>query len=147
MRTVEEIKADIKSISELQTTDIFEQRSNLTKIHALERELQQTVISGIPLDRLEVICAAEKDGRLVTLPCKVDDTVYVISGHGARSNPEIVERTVYSFYVEENGRVLLKLGTFDGCYSDELGKITGSPFWEGYYLTRAEAEKALEEKK
>ena len=33
-------------------------------------------ISDIPLDRLEAICAAEKDGQCVVLPCKVGDTVY-----------------------------------------------------------------------
>ena len=135
MRTVEEIKSDIASCDSSWIDSAL--------CRSLRCELYETILDGIPLDRLEAICAAERDGRLVTLPCKVDDTVYVISGHGARSNPKIVERTVYSFYVEENGRVLLKLGTFDGCYSDELGKITGSPFWEGYYLTRAEAEKAL----
>ena len=36
-------------------------------------------ISDIPLDRLEAICAAEKDGQCVVLPCKVGDTVYKIS--------------------------------------------------------------------
>lgn len=33
---------------------------------------------GIPLDRLEAICNAERDGRCVVLPCKVDATVYTI---------------------------------------------------------------------
>ena len=38
-------------------------------------------ISSIPLDRLEEICAAEKDGRLVTLPTgKIGDVVEWDSG-------------------------------------------------------------------
>lgn len=31
---------------------------------------------GIPLDRLEIICQAEKEGRCVVLPCKVGDRLY-----------------------------------------------------------------------
>ena len=38
-------------------------------------------ISGIPLDRLEAICAAERDGRLVALPVgKIGDVVEWDSG-------------------------------------------------------------------
>ncbi len=33
------------------------------------------ITSGISLDRLREICDAERDGRLVVLPCKVGDTV------------------------------------------------------------------------
>ena len=36
------------------------------------------ITKNIPLDRLEAICAAEKDGRCVVLPCKVGDTVYKV---------------------------------------------------------------------
>ena len=104
------------------------------------------ISKGIPLDRLEAICAAERDGRLVALPCKEGDTVYIISGLDAECDPKIEEKTIYSFDVGKDGRVLLRSDTFDGtiCYADELGKITDSPFREGYYLTRTEAEKALE---
>jgi hypothetical protein len=34
--------------------------------------------ASIPLDRLEAICAAEKDGRCVVLPCKVGVDVYAV---------------------------------------------------------------------
>lgn len=38
-----------------------------------EEELAKiiTAVGNIPLDRLEVICTAERDGRCVVLPCKV----------------------------------------------------------------------------
>lgn len=34
------------------------------------------IVRNIPLDRLEEICTAEREGRLVVLPCKVGETVY-----------------------------------------------------------------------
>jgi hypothetical protein len=37
------------------------------------------IVDGIPLDRLEEICNAERDGRCAALPCFFDDTFYDIS--------------------------------------------------------------------
>lgn len=43
----------------------------------LLRQLEEMyeITDGIPLDRLEAICAAEKDGRCVVLPVKVGDLI------------------------------------------------------------------------
>ena len=106
---------------------------------------EDTGITPEEIDHAKDLLAAERDGRLVALPCKEGDTVYIISGLDAECDPKIEEKTIYSFDVGKDGRVLLRSDTFDGtiCYADELGKITDSPFREGYYLTRTEAEKAL----
>ncbi len=39
-----------------------------------------TEFNGLPIDRLRELVQAERDGRLVALPCKVWDTVYVTNG-------------------------------------------------------------------
>ena len=69
------------------------------------------------LDRLEELAEADKDGRLVVLPCKVGDTVYILRR------------------------------TFDG--ADVVGET--ELWWDDIpqlgktvFLTREEAEKALE---
>lgn len=79
MRTIEEIKADIekfnkcdrksnhcpKDICKIQSNEcdrIHERRTN-----ELQIELLQALTETIPLDRLEQICNAERDGRLVVL--------------------------------------------------------------------------------
>ena len=51
-----------------------------TGMDRMERELYEfhKATAGISLDRLTEICAAEKDGRCVVLPCKVGDTFYTI---------------------------------------------------------------------
>lgn len=98
---------------------------------------------------LRELIAAEKDGRCAVMPCKVGDTIYCISGDANECDTEIEEKTVYAFLVEKDGRILLRDDPWDGsiCYADELGKIVGTPFWDGHYLTRAEAEKALEKER
>lgn len=74
------------------------------------------------LDRLEKLAEADKDGRLVVLPCKVGTTTYYIHYpivvYPDKSEPEI------------------KRGIFTLCDLDRVGYSV--------FLTREEAEKALE---
>ena len=71
------------------------------------------------LDRLEELAEADKDGRLVVLPCKVGDTVYMISWR-------------------LNGRHEIEERVFSLTYFDP------AKYGKDYFLTREEAGKALE---
>jgi hypothetical protein len=62
MRTVDEIKADIKICS----------RNEFPKLLA---ELWLSLTWDIDIVRLVEICEAERDGRLLVLPCKVEGLV------------------------------------------------------------------------
>ena len=82
--------------------------------------------NGLPVDRLRELAEADKDGRLVVLPCKVGDTVYLIVTKRARNyTPEFrfVKKSRLTFLNME--RIL-----------QDFGKEA--------FLTREEAEKALE---
>lgn len=75
MRTIEEIKADIASCEACEKhKSICDRKCPICKhIHdsnkdMFENELLCALTSDIPLDRLEVICKAEKDGRCVIVP-------------------------------------------------------------------------------
>ena len=96
---------------------------------------------GFDLDRLEKLAEADRDGRLLALPCKVGDTVYYWDGC------QIIDYKVESFSVfDEN--VWLMYGVHR---EKRNGIVFGREFWahEFYYcktvfLTREEAKKALE---
>jgi len=78
------------------------------------------------IDRVKALAEADKDGRLVVLPCKVGDTVYLIVTKRARNyTPEFrfVKKSRLTFLNME--RIL-----------QDFGKEA--------FLTREEAEKALE---
>ena len=75
MRTVEEIKADLPRVAFAADRYVATRKSE----QQYEIELRAAITTNIPIDRLKAICAAEKDGRLVVLPCKVGDAVYKIS--------------------------------------------------------------------
>lgn len=81
-----------------------------------------TEFSGLPIDRLRELAEADKDERLVVLPCQVGTATYYIhypiAVYPDKSEPEI------------------KRGIFTLCDLDRVG--------HSVFLTREEAEKALE---
>ena len=78
---------------------------------------------GIAIDRLCDLAEADRDGRVVVLPCKVGDTVYRIFNPPGRK-PVISAHTLMSVdYIVR--------------WLDKFGKTV--------FLTREKAEKALEE--
>lgn len=71
MITLEDAKAMYKK---WESAELSEMRAAM--LPKVKKEYIYAIIRGIPLDRLETVCDAERDGRCVVLPCKVGDTVY-----------------------------------------------------------------------
>ena len=90
------------------------------------------------LDRLEELAEADKDGRLEVLPCKVGDTLYEVTGRKTISEYRVkaIRVELFCVFIEweiEKGFVWQSL---TGITQNEIGKTV--------FLTREEAEKALE---
>ena len=85
------------------------------------------------LDRLEELVEADKSGRVVIRPCKVGDTVYfALLGR-------IIEKQVFSIVSFSNSTRIYCDGTSEYFRPEDIGKT--------FFLTREEAEAALEAKK
>lgn len=84
-------------------------------------------------DRLRELAEADKDGRVVVLPCKVGDGLWTFCSHPVEQ--------VYSFTVTDistlNGRTLLNTSRCGVMDARDVGKTV--------FLTREEAKKALQE--
>ena len=94
-------------------------------------------------DRLRELAEADKDGRVVVLPCKVGDTVYMIERIFDIDNgvcDEICARAVIG-YGGNNLNKLWLVGSGGICNAH----IFVSEFGKTVFLTREEAEKALAE--
>ena len=90
------------------------------------------------LGRLEKLAEADKDGRVVALPCKVGDTLYEVTGRKTISEYRVkaIRVELFCMFIEweiEKGFVWQSL---TGITQNEIGKTV--------FLTREEAEKALE---
>ena len=80
--------------------------------------------------RLRELAEADKDGRLVVLPCKVGNTVYfALLG-------KIIEKQVFSIVLFSNSTRIYCDGTSEYFRPEDIGKT--------FFLTREGAEKALE---
>ena len=90
--------------------------------------------NGLPVNRLRELAEADKDGRLVVLPCKVGDVVYGF--HGIQTILPMVVKWVET---NTNGWDVAAQ------YAPMTPKFYQfSDFGKTVFLTREEAEKALE---
>ena len=84
------------------------------------------------IDRLRELAEADKEGRVVVLPCKVGDGLWTFCSHPVEQ--------VYSFTVTSistlNGRTMLNTSRCGVIDARDVGKTV--------FLTHKEAEKALE---
>ena len=89
--------------------------------------------NGLPVDRLRELAEADKDGRLVVLPCKVGDTVYRIVRD---ADPHIARDEARNMYFADDMTLCVELVGGRIILSEKFGKTV--------FLTREVAEKALE---
>ena len=98
--------------------------------HEAAETLRQ-LCRGCDLDRLEKLAEADKDERVVVLPCKVGDKLYRVFAGG------IFEHRVGRMkYFAIQGQWDIETYPFCPCVESSTGKTI--------FLTREEAEKALE---
>ena len=87
---------------------------------------------GVAAERLLELAEADKDGRVVVLPCKVGDTIYHISR--VRTSHFEDDKII----IDDEGRLKIYEMPFALVHLPYIGK--------SYFLTREEAEKALKTK-
>ena len=97
------------------------------------QELQAYRATGLTVERAAELGKADSEGRVVVLPCKVGDKIYLRgkADKRTRSGARIVEQAIsyiaiYDDWIDIDGI----------CEAEELGEYA--------FLTREEAEKVLE---
>lgn len=90
------------------------------------------------LDRLEELAEADRDGRLVVLPCKAGDTVYEVTSRKTISEYRVkaIRVELFCTFIEWDIVAGFVDKSIFGVPVDEIGKTV--------FLTREEAEAALE---
>lgn len=90
------------------------------------------------LDRVRALAEANKDGRLVVLPCKVGDTVYEVTSRKTISEYRVkaIRVELFCTFIEWDIVAGFVDKSIFGVPVNEIGKTV--------FLTREAAEKALE---
>lgn len=113
-------------------TGLYPESVEALKLSMMGKAISEiTEFDGLPIDRLRELAEADKDGRVLILPCKVGDTVYfALIGR-------IIEKQVFSIVTFLNSTRIYCGGTSEYFRPEDIGK--------NFFLTREEAEKALQE--
>ena len=90
------------------------------------------------IDRMRELAEADKDGRLVVLPCKVGDRLYEVTGRKTISVYEVraIRVELFGLFIEWD--------IVEGFVWQSLAGINAGEIGKTVFLTREEAEKALE---
>lgn len=97
-----------------------------------------TEFDGLPIDRLRELAEADKEGRLVELPCRVGDRLYEVTGRKTISVYKVraIRVELFGLFIEWDIVEGFVWQSLSGINAGEIGKTA--------FLTREEAEKALE---
>lgn len=115
-------------------TGMYPESVEALKLSMMGKAISEvTEFDGLPIDRLRELAEADKDGRVVVLPCRQGDELWTYCNHPVKR--------VYSFTVSDvstlNGRTVLNTLGLGTIRPEDIGKTV--------FLTREEAEKALQE--
>lgn len=95
-------------------------------------------LNNTPISRLVELAEADKDGRVLILPCKVGDTVWANLDGMRHTRKCVIEFANIGTHV-----TTIVFSTVDGL-REQYG-VNPSSFGKSVFLTREEAEKALAE--
>lgn len=113
------------------------------EVHSMSGEwcAMMSVLNSIGggYDRLRELAEGDKDGRLLVLPCKVGDRLYEVTGRKTISVYEVKAIRVELF------GLFIEWDIIEGFVWKSLAGINAGEIGKTVFLTREEAEKALEE--
>lgn len=98
----------------------------------------EAISKGVPFKRIVALMEADRDGRLVVLPCKVGDRLYEVTGRKTISVYEVraIRVELFGLFIEWDIVEGFAWQSLAGINAREIGKTV--------FLTREAAEKALE---
>ena len=96
------------------------------------------------LDRLRELAAADKDGRLVVLPCKVGDTLWVTGRDNVPREMELEAPDIRTVCTDEDNLCMSTCNRKPDGFCAYRLRNDGADIGKTVFLTREEAEKALE---
>lgn len=139
--TIEGVNNAVARLAAYEDTEL-EPEEITVQLEILRRYFEAA--DGIGLKRLRELSKAEKDGRLVVLPCRLGDFVYDID---FKKNNIILSKVAAVFVTETEAfpgvLISLELIAIDGERPGEMHYVYADDIGKTWFLTRQEAEEAL----
>lgn len=111
--------------------------------HEAAETLRQ-LCRGCDLDRLEKLAEADRDGRLVVLPCKVGDKLWVIGRDNVPREMALEAPDIRTVCTDEDNLCMSTCNRKPDGFCAYRLRNDGASIGKTVFLTSEEAEKALE---
>ena len=132
----------VDRLAAYEDTGLYPESVEALKLSMMGKAISEiTEFDGLPIDRLRELAEADKDGRVVVLPCKVGDTVWIVG-----AVRKLYSAKVRTFFCGHTSAV--RGGDDDGhihMIRTTECDIPMQKFGKTVFLSREEAEKALQE--
>lgn len=102
------------------------------------------VVHGELTEHIHELLRAEQDGRLVVLPCKVGDTLWVIGRDNVPREMELEAPDIRTVCTDEDNLCMSTCNRKPDGFCAYRLRNDGASIGKTVFLTREEAEKALE---
>lgn len=100
--------------------------------------------NGLPVDRLRELAEADKDGRLVVLPCKVGEKLWEIGRDNVPREMALEAPDIRTVCTDEDNLCMSTCNRKPDGFCAYRLRNDGADVGKTVFLTREEAEKALE---
>lgn len=117
-------------------SDVTSMRMDMAIIAAL--------FNGVDVDRMKELAEADKDGRLVVLPCKVGGTLWVTGRDNVPREMELEAPDIRAVCTDEDNLCMSTCNRKPDGFCAYRLRNDGADIGKTVFLTREEAEKALE---
>lgn len=106
------------------------------RLKVYEDMVDLETLNNTPISRLVELAEADKDGRVVVLPCKVGDALWLTASYYTERLPQPMEARVVRIEIDAGDEIT---------YITTKGIVRDKGFGKTVFLTHEEAEKALKE--
>ena len=132
----------VDRLAAYEDTGLYPESVEELKLSMMGKAISEiTEFEGLPIDRIRELAEADKDGRVVVLPCKVGDTVWIVG-----TVRKLYSAKVRTFFCGHPSAVR---GDDDGGHIHMIRTtecdIPMQEFGKTVFLSSEEAEKALQE--
>ena len=110
----------------------------------MDRAIIAALFNGVDVDRMKELAEADKDGRLVVLPCKVGGTLLVTGRDNVPREMELEAPDIRCVCTDEDNLCMSTCNRKPDGFCAYRLRNDGADIGKTVFLTREAAEKALE---
>lgn len=144
---IEEYRRNREDLRAYEATGLTPESVEVLKLSVMGKAITEIKeFNGLPVNRLRELAEADKDGRVVVLPCKVGDTLWVTGRDNVPREMALEAPDIRTVCTDEDNLCMSTCNRKPDGFCAYRLRNDGADVGKSVFLTREEAEKALEAK-